>query len=532
MMLFKTLRPLLLTGICLCVCGTPVHHSQDGNCSGECVGSLETKHLRSGHSGVSGLLWKVGAGGEAAPHETPTGAAVVTQRENGDGHGGRSGSSVAGGEAWNNRSEIKKVGIASETRDSGRQSSSVSPLFLDHPVTPKQGDVLTARLPLRGNSAPSSILPQMNITKRESRDQGDAKDKEHKPDRTDHHPSSIPPLDFATPRTSTPFWDHYGPTGSSQPDPLLPDIGANLMPRDDGPQSVWTEATRASEADMVVPLSPDEAMEGTMSSEALPLIFEPLEDAVLERAPPDTASAVTLAPGNLHPPFPADSEGPSSSPTSPLPDWTPPWQTSGRQQLEPTTFPSTSVSPQPAGGASKMPKLEANLSTRGSTFSSDQHAVTALTVTTHQHKSRSGLEAMESDEDPDEEDENSEESLEDKSEEDATATPDSSSMGPAICMFPLPSVCVQRNQGLMRSWLELIREKAGYVSGMLAPVGISISGALLIVGVLYGIRTIHRKRRNNLKHQRTKTRQQQTGETGSSSQDQAMLLADSSEDEF
>ncbi|XP_056872138.1 armadillo-like helical domain-containing protein 4 isoform X3 [Takifugu flavidus] len=480
MMLFKTLRPLLLTGICLCVCGTPVHHSQDGNCSGECVGSLETKHLRSGHSGVSGLLWKVGAGGEAAPHETPTGAAVVTQRENGDGHGGRSGSSVAGGEAWNNRSEIKK----------------------------------------------------MNITKRESRDQGDAKDKEHKPDRTDHHPSSIPPLDFATPRTSTPFWDHYGPTGSSQPDPLLPDIGANLMPRDDGPQSVWTEATRASEADMVVPLSPDEAMEGTMSSEALPLIFEPLEDAVLERAPPDTASAVTLAPGNLHPPFPADSEGPSSSPTSPLPDWTPPWQTSGRQQLEPTTFPSTSVSPQPAGGASKMPKLEANLSTRGSTFSSDQHAVTALTVTTHQHKSRSGLEAMESDEDPDEEDENSEESLEDKSEEDATATPDSSSMGPAICMFPLPSVCVQRNQGLMRSWLELIREKAGYVSGMLAPVGISISGALLIVGVLYGIRTIHRKRRNNLKHQRTKTRQQQTGETGSSSQDQAMLLADSSEDEF
>lgn len=46
------------------------------------------------------------------------------------------------------------------------------------------------------------------------------------------------------------------------------------------------------------------------------------------------------------------------------------------------------------------------------------------------------------------------------------------------------------------------------MSGMLAPVGISISGALLIVGVLYGIRTIHRKRRNNLKHQRKKTRQQ------------------------
>lgn len=252
MMLFKTLRLLLLTGICLCVCGTPVHlpgvqHSQDGNCSGACVGSLGTKTLRSGHSGVSGLLWNVGALGEAAPHETPTGAAVVTQRENGDGHGGRSGSSAVGGEVRNNRSEIKKVGITSETGESGRQSSSVSALFLDHPVTPKQGDVLTARLPLGGDLAPSSILAQMNITKRESRDQGDAKDKEHKPDRTEHHPSSIPPSDFATPRTSTPFWDHYGPTVSSQPDPLLPDMGANL--RDDGPESVWTEATRASEGE-------------------------------------------------------------------------------------------------------------------------------------------------------------------------------------------------------------------------------------------------------------------------------------------
>ncbi|CAF89324.1 unnamed protein product, partial [Tetraodon nigroviridis] len=48
--------------------------------------------------------------------------------------------------------------------------------------------------------------------------------------------------------------------------------------------------------------------------------------------------------------------------------------------------------------------------------------------------------------------------------------------------------------------------QAGYVSGMLAPVGVGISGALLIVGALYGIRTLHHKRRNNLKHQR-KTRQ-------------------------
>lgn len=45
------------------------------------------------------------------------------------------------------------------------------------------------------------------------------------------------------------------------------------------------------------------------------------------------------------------------------------------------------------------------------------------------------------------------------------------------------------------------------MSGMLAPVGIGITGALLIVGALYSIRMIHRKRRNSFKHQRRKVRQ-------------------------
>lgn len=97
---------------------------------------------------------------------------------------------------------------------------------------------------------------------------------------------------------------------------------------------------------------------------------------------------------------------------------------------------------------------------------------------------------------------------------------------------------------------------------MLAPVGIGITGALLIVGALYSIRMIHRKRRNSFKHQRRKVRQpevntlliyhlfhlllrinlllsvtfvfppQQPRDPGTTRQDQAMLLADSSEDEF
>lgn len=246
-MLFKTLRPLLLAAICLCVYGSPIHlpgvrHSR--SCSGECVGYPKTKNLRSDPSGASGLPWTVGAGGGAAPHEPPVGAALVTQRENGDGRDGRSGSGVAGGGVWNKRSGMKKVGIASETGDSQRQPSSASTLSLDPLATPKQAEQLTARFPLHGILAPTSILPQVNTTKREGRDQEDTSGNEHERDGTDHHPSSIPPLDFVTPQTSTPIWDHRGPTVTSQPDP-----GPNLMPEEEGPGSVWTEATRASEGE-------------------------------------------------------------------------------------------------------------------------------------------------------------------------------------------------------------------------------------------------------------------------------------------
>lgn len=98
----------------------------------------------------------------------------------------------------------------------------------------------------------------------------------------------------------------------------------------------------------VVALSPDEATEGATPPEALPLIFEPLKDPPSERAPLDMV--VTPAPGNLQPLVPADSDGPSRASSPPIPDWPSPWQTSGGEQLESTTLPSTSVSPQPSGG--------------------------------------------------------------------------------------------------------------------------------------------------------------------------------------
>ncbi|XP_042359095.1 armadillo-like helical domain-containing protein 4 isoform X2 [Plectropomus leopardus] len=236
-----------------------------------------------------------------------------------------------------------------------------------------------------------------------------------------------------------------------------------------------------------------------------------------------------------------DSDGPSHAPPLLMPDWTSPWQTSGGELLEPMGSSGPSASQRQTGsepddqserGAARTPNLEDSLPATSPSLSSLQRAMTTVTMATHHpaHKSRLGLEEMESEEEPDEDedDENSEESVEDESEEDLTETPKTSSTQPPYSLIPPPPVWVQRNQGLMRSWVELIREKAGYVSGMLAPVGIGITGALLIVGALYSIRMIHRKRRNSFKHQRRK----QPREPGTSRQDQAMLLADSSEDEF
>ncbi|XP_074470938.1 uncharacterized protein armh4 [Sebastes fasciatus] len=602
MLMSGTLHHLLLlilaAGTCLCVYGTPVHlpnftHTQ--NCDGQCASStVGSKSDPSDTEHVTGLILNVGAEGGAGPHGRPEGIDAVTQTGNGDSRDGRSGPSEAVGEeeAWSQR---EKVGSSSEMGDAERQSEAASVLSVgpegikeDAPVTSEP--VLSptgGRKLLDGFSASSTAPPQLSIPAREGKGQGEEEQtkppgygdalQDKDPETSSTEPtnpgerlqkltshSSIPPTVFFSPRTSThsSIWGHDG-TISSLPDPLLPEIGPNMMPREDGPESLWTEAARPSGVDTVVPPSQDEATEGTMSSEALPLIFEPFEDVTPEGA----AAAVTLVPGSAQPPVAmatggmpqseadldqlvtveTDSDGPSQAPLMGLiPDWTSPWQTSGGELLEPMGSSGPSVSQRPAGaeledqserGAGRTPNLEENLPTAGPYLSSLQHAMTTVTMATHRpaHRSRSGLEEMESEEeqDEDEEDENSEESVEDESEEDLTETPKASSRQPPYSLIPPPPVWVQRNQGLMRSWVELIREKAGYVSGMLAPVGIGITGALLIVGALYSIRMIHRKRRNSFKHQRRKVRQpEQPREPGTSRQDQAMLLADSSEDEF
>ncbi|XP_069773013.1 armadillo-like helical domain-containing protein 4 isoform X2 [Narcine bancroftii] len=84
----------------------------------------------------------------------------------------------------------------------------------------------------------------------------------------------------------------------------------------------------------------------------------------------------------------------------------------------------------------------------------------------------------------------------------------------------------QGTKSLVRSWLEKIKNKAGYMSGMLVPVAVGVAGALFILGALYSLKMVNRKRKNVFKRRETKPRD------FTSMQDRVMLLADSSEDEF
>ncbi|KAI9528124.1 hypothetical protein NQZ68_023104 [Dissostichus eleginoides] len=595
MLMSGTLPRLLLAGTCLCVYGTPVHlQSYTSDCDGKCgssatfvVSTHATDKEPTQH--VTGLVLNVEGG--AGPHARPERRASVTQTENGDSLDGRSGPSEAGGEARSQRSRVKKDGSSSEMGDGSRQSASglsADPHGGKVTVSDPTGGteqvdsaVMSARSTPDRFSSSFTTPSQLGITSRQVRDQseedwskvpGDSlEDSETSLPSSTEPPNSglwiqkltsrspIPPSVFASPQTYThlSIWGHNGATMSSLPDPLLPELGPNLMPREDGPESLWTEAARPGDVDTVVPPSEDEATEGTMSSEALPLIFEPFEDVTAEGGAAEAVAAVTAVPGSAQPPaamatggmhqvdldqlvtVETDSDGPSHALPLLMPDWTSSWQASGGELLEPIGSLGPSVSERRGGaedqterGDVRTANLEENLPTTDPSFSSLQHAMTTVSMATHHpvHKSRSGLEEMESEEetDEDEEDENSEESIEDDSEEDLTETPKTFSTRLPYSLIPPPPLWVQRNQGLMRSWLELIREKAGYVSGMLAPVGIGITGALLIVCALYSIRMIH-----SFKHQRRKVRQQeQPREPGTSRQDQAMLLADSSEDEF
>ncbi|CAL8393874.1 unnamed protein product [Gadus morhua 'NCC'] len=353
---------------------------------------------------------------------------------------------------------------------------------------------------------------------------------------------SVAPSLGAPPLPPLADWGPDDATAPIVPDLLLAEVGPDVMPKPEGPESLWSEAASDSEADTEVPLTQDQSTEGTMSSEDLPLIFDPFDD-VTPQGRLSTAGG-PAAPGGPQPSASAtatggtflseaafdrpvtvetDADGPSHPPPMLPREWMSPWQTSGTELLEPSASPVGALDHHAVKDSDNAEGLEEPSSISGLAASPLLSSGTPVTKATHHHasKSTSGLEEMESEEESDEDD----------SEEEQTNTP--ASNRPPYSLIPPPPVWVQRNQGLMRSWMELIREKAGYVSGMLVPVGIGIAGAILIVGALNSIRMIHRRRRNSFKYQRRKVRQQeQPRETGPGRPDQAMLLADSSEDEF
>lgn len=109
-----------------------------------------------------------------------------------------------------------------------------------------------------------------------------------------------------------------------------------------------------------------------MSSEALPLIFEPFDDVTPEGA--GAAAAATLVPGSSEPlaamatrsmllseanldqlvTVDTDSDGPSHAPSLLLPDWTSPWQTSGAELPEPINPSGPSIAPPPADTGTEL----------------------------------------------------------------------------------------------------------------------------------------------------------------------------------
>ncbi|XP_068948376.1 armadillo-like helical domain-containing protein 4 isoform X1 [Petaurus breviceps papuanus] len=181
------------------------------------------------------------------------------------------------------------------------------------------------------------------------------------------------------------------------------------------------------------------------------------------------------------------------------------------------------------------------------TIPSIRHISTSVTYDLEQMESQEGEEdedeeVEEEEEEEEEEEDKDEDSLDESMEGDTElpgfTLPGITSQEPRLDrgnLEPLEGVSYQvpdaieweqQNQGLVRSWMEKLKDKAGYMSGMLVPVGVGIAGALFILGALYSIKIMNRQRRNGFKRHKRKQRE------FNSMQDRVMLLADSSEDEF
>ncbi|XP_051511558.1 serine-rich adhesin for platelets-like isoform X2 [Myxocyprinus asiaticus] len=185
------------------------------------------------------------------------------------------------------------------------------------------------------------------------------------------------------------------------------------------PSDTWTEPVHLQGEEVSVLSSSQEvATEATMSSEDLPLIFEPFEDASAPVSEPSVAmaaTAVTVGDPELEKMMSMDTGHASDATLSGVLNWPPTWQTSGDQK-------SDAVSP-------------SNMLVSGPVTESDEP------------KEHDENTQKETDEDEEVEEMNSDEE-EEESEEDLTETSISTPTRASYSLIPPPPVWVQRNQGL------------------------------------------------------------------------------------
>lgn len=233
----KILQRLLLVGCCLRLYGNPVHPPDiklegDGDCYGLCTGlPPNTSSVQEWKAKAGGGGGERGGGGGANPNAPPEGRSWPPQTaKRGAANAGTGPGQVGGdreGKVGSNEEAPATSPPGGHSLTAGPQSSSISSSRSAGGSSEEEG-VEPPRAPLQ-DEPPGPTLEEGA----------------HTPSASSPH-SPVPPMVFVSIQTSTPqpSWGHEAPPTLSVQEPLLPDIGADLMPREDGPESLWTEATR------------------------------------------------------------------------------------------------------------------------------------------------------------------------------------------------------------------------------------------------------------------------------------------------
>lgn len=228
----KILQHLLLAGSCLCVYGNPVRPpdielERDGDCYGPCT-SLppNTSSVQEWKAGAGG---GEGGGGAVEPRAPPGGTSWPPQTANRGSTDAGTGPSWVGGDG---KGKVGSKEAPATLPPSGHQVSFTA--------VPQSSSSSSAG---GGSEEEGAELPGAPLQDKEP---GPSLGEEAHTLSSSSPRSPVPPMVFVSIQTSTPLssWGHEGPPTLSVQEPLLPDMGANLMPREDGPESLWTEATR------------------------------------------------------------------------------------------------------------------------------------------------------------------------------------------------------------------------------------------------------------------------------------------------